>query len=272
MVPVEAAQQCGNAQWLIAFRYRLGLHSSLGAAERCQLSKRDGEICGAALDPGLRHPTLCGKGPCHVRAHTALVTVLARDLEKAGAAVDIERVVPEWYALTDAGIEEARLDLVTRFPGAPWAERIDVTIRSPFSSKFDRANGGRATAEQPGVAAKEGENDKHHRYGDGVSPLALESFGRMGAEGLALLQRLRRMSLDYGKRRSGSGRPVGLNLRELRARLEAALLREVADVALLSLGCRSTLALGWSAAAHATAARAARQLEDVDATDRSPGR
>ena len=194
----------------------------------------------------------------HTRIHTALITVMANDLEKAGAGVEVERVIPEWYVVTAERIEEARLDLVVRFPGAPFAERIDISIRSPFSSKFARANGARSTATEIGIAAKEGEADKHRRYGPNVAPLVFETFGRVGTEGLALLRRLRRMALEYGKRRPGGGRPMGLNLRRLRARLEATLIRETADIALLAMGCRASLAIGWGAARHAAAARDAR--------------
>ena len=65
--------------------------------------------------------------------------------------------------------------------------------------------------------------------------------------GQELLQRLRTLALDYGRRRPG-GRAIGLNLRRLRTHLESALLREVADAALLVCGCCSTLAMGWGAA------------------------
>ena len=140
-------------------------------------------------------------------------------------------------------------------------ERIDVSIRSPFSASFARSNGGHASAWQVGLAAKGGDMDKHSRYRPNVAPLVFETFGRVGDEGLALLRRLRRMAMDFGKRRPGGGRPIGLNLRKLRARLEATLLREIADVALLSMGCRSSLAIGWGAAAHARAARSAREME-----------
>ena len=166
--------------------------------------------------------------------------------------------MPEWYTVGEDGvINEARLDLIARFPGAADAERIDVAVRSPFATCFDRARGQRATAQQVGMAAKEGESDKHRRYGAGVAPFVLETHGRVGSEGLALLRRLRRMALDFGKRRPGGGKPVGLNLRRLRARLEAALVREVADTALLAMGCKSTLALGWGAAMHGAIARTA---------------
>ena len=46
---------------------------------------------------------------------------------RAGALVDVERVVPEWFEVrTDGTIEEARLDLVVRWPGGPSAAMIDV--------------------------------------------------------------------------------------------------------------------------------------------------
>ena len=89
-----------------------------------------------------------------------MITVLAKDLEKAGAGVDIERVVPEWFKTVDGRIEEARLDLVVRLPGATMSERIEISIRSPFSASFDHAHGAHATALQAGVAAKEGEDTK----------------------------------------------------------------------------------------------------------------
>ena len=201
---------------------------------------------------------MCGKGPAHLRTHTAIATVLREDLLRSGAAVETERGVPEWYVEEpDGTIKEARLDLVVRFPGASVMERIDVAIRSPFAGHFERAGGARATAQKAGVAAKAGENDKRRRYGDGVAPFVMEPLGRLGGDGQSLLCRLRRAALDFGRRRPGGGLPFGLNLRRLRARLEAALLREVADTALLALGCRSSLALGWEFAAHAAAARAA---------------
>ena len=98
----------------------------------------------------------------------------------------------------------------------------------------------------------------HRRYGESVAPFVTETFRHVGREGLDLLKRLRRAALDYVKRRPGGGKPVGLNLRRLRLRIEAAVLREVADTALLAMGCRSSLAMGWGAARHAATAREAR--------------
>ena len=104
-----------------------------------------------------------------------------------------------------------------------------------------------------------------------VATALLETCGRLGSEGQALLQRLRRSCLDYGRRRPGRGGPVGLNLRRLRVRLEATLLREVSDTALLALGCRSTLALGWATAAQAAEAYAAQDGGGAAARDSLSG-
>ena len=141
-------------------RMPLRLASAIGPDARCQLTTREDDACGAVLEGTLRHASLCGKGPAHLRPHTALITVLRRDLERSGAGVDIERVVPEWYNVMDDGtISEARLDLVVRYPGSAATERIDVSVRSPFAACFARAQGGRATAVNVGVAAREGELD-----------------------------------------------------------------------------------------------------------------
>ena len=56
---------------------------------------------------------------------------------------------------------------------------------------------------------------------------------------------------------------MGLNLRRLRARLETALLREVADAALLAMGCKSSLAMGWGSAVQAMRAQGVRSGTQV---------
>jgi len=82
LVPTETANRCADAQWAMMTRTRLGLGTELPAGLRCQLATRDGDICQQPLDQHLRHPTLCGKGPTHLRAHTAVVSVLRQELEK----------------------------------------------------------------------------------------------------------------------------------------------------------------------------------------------
>ena len=254
-VPTDDAQRLTNAQWNMALRLYLGHGFAFPPDVRCQLTTQDGEVCMKPLDDTLKHVTVCMNGPAKTRAHRALMTVLRRALEKSGAAVDEERVVPEWYKMQrDGSIKEARLDLVVHYPGSSAVERIDVTVFSPFSAVHQRGESASSASIRPGAAAKVAEKSKHVRYGPDVAPLAFESFGRLGQEGHALLARLRRAALDYGKRKPGGGRPVGLNLRRLRLHMESALFREVADAALLALGCKASLALGWQAAQGAAAA------------------
>ena len=78
--------------------------------------------------------------------------------------------------------------------------------------------------------------------------MVMECFGRLGEAGKRTLAALRRQDCDFGRRRPGTAAPVGLNLRAMRTAVEAAVIREVADTALLALGCRSTEACGWKAA------------------------
>jgi hypothetical protein len=150
-VPTDDAQRFTNAQWNMALLLYLGHDFALTPDMRCQLTTQDGEVCNKPLDDHLVHATVCMNGPAKIRAHRALMTVLRRFLEKAGAAVDEERVVPEWYKLRpDGSIVEARLDLVVRFPGGSAIERVDVTVMSPFSATYARGEGGPSSAVRPG--------------------------------------------------------------------------------------------------------------------------
>ena len=136
-VPMEPALRCTSAQRVAALRSRLGLSACFGVDERCQLTMRDGEQCQALVDPQLRHPTWCGKGPTNLRTHTALYTILRQEFDWAGASIDLEYVVPEYYSVdSDGRIHEARIDLVVSFLGSPVTERIDVAVRIPFCCAF----------------------------------------------------------------------------------------------------------------------------------------
>ena len=108
-----------NGKFAVALRGRLGQSSGLGPDAQCQLVAKDGHVCGRALDVKLRHTTVCEVGPSRLRAHTAIVATMRRALERSGAAVSIERVIPELYVRKPSGhIEEVRMDLVVSWPGA----------------------------------------------------------------------------------------------------------------------------------------------------------
>ena len=93
------------------------------------------------------------------------------------------------------------------------------------------------SATKAGVAAEQGERDKLYRYGDSVTPIALETYGRMGKksiEGLRQIVNLASTATGFSRFRTG-----GDLLATLRYELEAALIWNIADIALLSLGASS---------------------------------
>ena len=238
-VPSRPHLRLTSAQWQVAVRGRLGLMRAPAGAT-CRLPRADaGEVCGAPLDECLRHASLCAAGPIRMRTHRALVMALRLAAEREGAYVDVERAIPEYYMVSGTGaVVEAILDAVIRWPGAGSEHRIDVSVRCPFAARYPR------TDSVPGVAAAAGGKEKRDRYGTSVSPLIFETGGRIGHDGLETLAALQRDARMYGRRRLG--RPPGFDMRVLRLSLEVALAREVADATLLSLGCRSAAALGWT--------------------------
>ena len=205
----------------------------------CQLPKDEDEVCGKLIDPKAHHPSLCG-GRIRLRAHNALKVILATDMVTEGAAVDIERRIPELYGFgADGRGIEAIMDLCVSWPAAGRRHLIDITVRCPFAERYADADS------VPGRASDEGAKDKLRRYGPSVSAFPMESLGRLGTEGHATLRALAQDSVAYGRWRLG--RSPGFNIRELRLKLEASLLRLEADALLLALGCRATSALGWTA-------------------------
>ena len=173
-----------------------------------------------------------------MRGHRAVVAVLRKALEATGAAVDLERTIPELVKVQSGGaVQEAIMDLVVAWPGAGAPHWIDVSIRCPFATRYA------CTRVKVGAAAADGEAEKRARYGRCVEPVVFETAGRIGANGLAVLAGLQRDARLFGRKRLG-GSP-GLNLRAVRAALEAALVRHDADATLLALGALGTVALGW---------------------------
>ena len=144
------------------------------------------------------------------------------------------------------------MDLVVTWPAAGQHFLLDVTVRSPCASEL------RDQHLRPGVAACNGEKDKLSHYGPSVTPFAVELLGRLGPAALHALAAMHRVSCEYGRLRPGTGRASALNLRAVRADLEAAVVQSAAQQALAALGASSLQALGWAGrraqrAAHAGA-------------------
>jgi len=163
--------------------------------------------------------------------------MLRRILRESGAAVAPTKVpVHGWRRADGTG---ARLDV------AYWADGVrhfvDVTIRHPRAQKYLAA-----AARTDGAAAAEAERGKRIRYPAladqglaAVRPFAVESFGRLGEEALAVLGDARqRVAERLGRRAAGSvaSRWFGLLQCQLvLAQHEAAMAMEGARVAPLGL-------------------------------------
>ena len=199
-----------------------------GAVCQVPRAKLDGDaaFCGCPLDGPLIHPHRCKAGPARLRPHRGLATVLAQQAKQAGAHVDMERACPHLYLDQGEGrILEAIMDVVFHFPGGPSVRHIDVTVRSPHAERYAHAD------VIPGVAAKAGVSDKLDRYGPSVLAVSLETYGRMDP---CSVSHVREMSFDFT--RPCSRQSPGLAYQRLRYRLEHALLFEIADIVIQSLG------------------------------------
>ena len=187
------------------------------------------EICGKPLGLDGTLVFTCSSGPARFRAHKSLISALRKGLVQAGAFVDLERSCPQLYQQkADGTWAEARLDLVARFPGSLETTMVDVTVWCPH------AKGRKKAATVPGSAAQSGEKAKRARYGDSVSPLALESYGRLGDNSRQTLEWLAAWAVAVS---ASQGMREAALVRRWRLSLEAVLLQEKADLLIQSLGC-----------------------------------
>ena len=251
-VPSRPALRTANAQWAVATRTRLGLATPPQRGLACSLRNAcDDDPCGTPLDDHLHHPSVCPKGRTgRLRCHNAVAATIRKHAERTGAFVDSERHVPELYVQRDNGqVQERIMDVVVQYPASGVRFLLDVTVRSPFAAELSQPHA------RPGEAARGGEKDKYAHYGAAVAPFAVESFGRFGVQAQQVLAALHKESCEYGKLRPGTGRPTALNLRALRADIEAVVVQHSAQHVLRALGASSLQALGWAGARAARPAQ-----------------
>eukprot|EP00973_Karenia_brevis_P087450 12125089-Karenia_brevis.AAC.1 len=183
------AQFIDNDHFRMCLQIRLGI-VEVPAGTTCQLTKAGGEErCLHAIAAPCEHPHLCKIGPARLRPHRAVMVAAKRTLERAGGEVDLERAVPSLYRFEpDGKVREAILDAVVITPGCLSCTMLDVTIRCPHSVR--NGGGGASPDTEPAVASRDGETEKLLRYGPTVTPLSLETYGRMGARSMQGLRRL----------------------------------------------------------------------------------
>jgi len=146
---------------------------------------------------------------------------------------------------------EAILDVVMSLPGGLSSSYLDVSVRCPHSVR--NSQGARVAATTTAVAASDGEMEKLTRYGSEVYPLSFETYGRLCDHSQKCLRHLAHLAASMS---SNIRRRSGYDLySEWRLELEKCLVREIADITLLSLGRSSGL--------HATRHRARRRPRRV---------
>jgi len=139
-------------------------------------------------------------------------------------------------------VKAAILDVFVTTPGCVRTELVDVTVRCPHSIRLDHGTSTAATL--PSAAARDGELGKLLRYGPQVMPLAFETYGRLGRQSADRLKQLVATVSSTSVR--SCFRDGGALLSAVRRNLERALLFNIADVTLLSLGHTG----GFHAARH----------------------
>ena len=148
--------------------------------------------------------------------------------------------MPEWDRTRDDGsVQRARLDL--RVEGGPEApvRFVDHKVTHPLARSSVQA-----AAREDGAAAKQGERDKHRRYGRWVLPLLSETYGRLGPEALHWWRALAKQvaASDPLLRSRGKWAVSGL-LSQWWAETSVALQRANAEALLTSLGKPATGAM-----------------------------
>ena len=228
-----------NAHWRMATSLRLGLVPTTENATCSLCRNTDGEQCGTSLKEQPHHPHCCKFGGARHRPHLAMQRVLHRQIVAAGGFCDLERHVPELY---DTVVKNGKtvdrsaiMDAVVSFPGELSQRWVDVSVRCPHADRYG-GPGGTTTA---GKAASTAEQEKHKRYGGAVLPLVMESFGRMGCEGVATLRAL----VASG---AAAGRSSPFAYARWRVQLERATLQAEADTHLRALGMHAHSAMGMA--------------------------
>ena len=214
--------RAGMAIRLCAVNIESGMH--------CHYQRTSDDVhcaCEKHVDKRGLHAELCGIGPVRQRTHKALARTLGFCLKRAGANVDYERVAPQLYIWRPNGsCEEAYMDVWCSWPGALTNTKIDVTVRSAFASRYKN------TCNKTGVAADIAAADKLRRYGPEVWTLNFESRGRLGKDGIAVLQHLASEAMCWS--------PCGQHRLAYfwRTRLERTLVQAQAEGLLLCIGAK----------------------------------
>ena len=186
---------------MIAARFRLGQHLCLGG-QRCGnaystagAGHRAGDRCPGTLDAQGLHAATCLVGGRRKRTHDAQRDLYADLLPGGGYAVLREQHVPGWDRWVRKAngrweVQRAILDLRAEAPPAAPVTYLDTVVTHPCSATYCQG-----AAAENGFAARKAEADKHARsppnprISGRLVPLAAETYGRLGEEGLRFLRK-----------------------------------------------------------------------------------
>ena len=201
-IPADAGLSFSDEEFATACRFRLGQDLSL-EGHRCANcyttggeQHRVGDRCRGRLDAKGLHAATCLVGGHRTATHNGQRDLWAQHLPSAGFAVQREQHVPGWdrrvrRANGTWAWQRAVLDLRLEAPPDAPVTYLDVKVTHPCSATYVAG-----AARENGFAAQKAEEAKHTRYPantPGVSgrlvPLAVETYGRWGKEGLRFLKK-----------------------------------------------------------------------------------
>ena len=219
-----------DAEYRLLLKWRFGTPWLKG---QCRNEPRDGgNRCNHDIDTDGGHCLACMMGPARYSLHHAACEQLCGFCAEAGAVPRREVFVPEFAASRtkhtatddDERRKAAFLD-VWAFGTAEVSDLLaDVTFRHAGAERYQPL-----ASQRPGAAARKAAEEKQARYpargGRKVVTFGLESWGRLGAEGEALLLALR-AAADNRDRRTGHCQPG--RLLRWRRQLDATVQRGIA--------------------------------------------
>ena len=200
-LPADAGLSFSDEEFAVALRFRLGQDLCL-AGQRCANTyvtagdgRRVGDRCRGTLDAAGLHAATCLVGGRRKHTHNGQRDLWAQQLPGAGYAVQQEQHVPGWDRWKQRRnglwvLEHAILDLRLEAPPDAPVTYLDVAVAHPCAGTYV---GDAAT--EDGYAARKAEERKHERYPPNARvrgrlvPLAVETYGRLGEEGLRFLRR-----------------------------------------------------------------------------------
>ena len=205
--PSEACCSLEDELWRTALRQRLALPRAEyaetqlpSAVHHCHLrAAAHNAPCGHPLDERGFHAMTEQSGGRVLARHNHLAKAVGSLVTRwRGSAPLYDQRVPQWdrpsrRAGHEGAIEHAELDLeYIDDDGRRW---IDVTVRHPAAGGETAV---RAAARKDGEATRRAERAKHERYpGDRMTPFAVETPGRLGAEARQwLMTQIRLLAVD----------------------------------------------------------------------------